>query len=83
MSHFSVLVIGSSVEEQLAPYHEFECTGKDDEFVREVDVTEEARAEYAAHESTYYQDPEGVLYPRSPPRASGTSGSGVTLPLRK
>jgi len=67
MSHFSVLVIGSSVEEQLAPYHEFECTGKDDRFVQEVDVTEKARAEYDAHESTYYQDPEGVLHPQFTP----------------
>lgn len=39
MSHFSVLVIGPDVEGQLAPFHEFECTGTDDEFVQEIDKT--------------------------------------------
>lgn len=47
MSHFTVLVIGPDPEKQLAPYHEFECTGRDDEYVVDVDVTEELRAEYA------------------------------------
>lgn len=37
MSHFSVLVIGDNVEAQLAPYHEFECTGDDNEYVVEVE----------------------------------------------
>lgn len=46
MSHFSVLVIGENVEAQLAPFHEFECTGVDDQHVQTVDVTEEARKEY-------------------------------------
>lgn len=46
MSHFSVLVIGENPERQLAPYHEFECTGVNDEFVQEIDRTEEVRAEY-------------------------------------
>jgi hypothetical protein len=41
MSHFSVLVIGENVEAQLQPYHEFECTGTNDEFVQDVDVTSE------------------------------------------
>jgi hypothetical protein len=41
MSHFSVLVIGDDVEGQLAPYHEFECTGINDEYVEDVDITEE------------------------------------------
>lgn len=43
MSHFSVLVIGDNVERQLQPFHEFECTGFNDEFVQDVDVTEECR----------------------------------------
>lgn len=43
MSHFSVFVIGEDAEKQLAPYHEFECTGVDDEYVQDVDVTEECR----------------------------------------
>lgn len=41
MSHFSVLVIGENPEQQLAPYHEFECTGDDNEFVQNVDITAE------------------------------------------
>lgn len=43
MSHFAVLVVGE-VEHNLAPFHEFECTGTDNEFVQDVDQTEEARA---------------------------------------
>lgn len=42
MSHFSVLVIGPEVEKQLQPFHEFECTGTNDEFVQEIDRTAEA-----------------------------------------
>lgn len=41
MSHFSVLVVGEDVKYQLAPFHEFECTGRDDEFIKDVDITQE------------------------------------------
>lgn len=41
MSHFTVMVIGENPEEQLAPFHEYECTGRDDEFVIDVDCTNE------------------------------------------
>lgn len=41
MSHFSVLVIGDQIEAQLAPFHEFECTGCDDQYVQNVDMTKE------------------------------------------
>ncbi|MGG4604333.1 hypothetical protein ACLPHM_06015 [Paenalcaligenes sp. Me131] len=44
MSHFAVLVIGPNVKEQLQPYHEFECTGEDDQYVQDVDITEECRS---------------------------------------
>jgi hypothetical protein len=37
MSHFAVLVIGPNVEKQLQPFHQFECTGVDDEYVIEVE----------------------------------------------
>lgn len=51
MSHFSVMVVHSgeeqAVETALAPYHEFECTGIDDEFVQDIDRTEKVLAEYA------------------------------------
>lgn len=43
MSHFTVLVIGENIERQLQPFHEFECTGIDDEFVQEVDITAEVQ----------------------------------------
>ncbi len=46
MSHFSVLVIGENIESQLQPFHEFECTGTDDQFVQDIDETEEKRKEY-------------------------------------
>lgn len=50
MSHFSVLVIGDNVEDQLAPYHEFECTGEDNEYVQNVNITDEVIERY--YEST-------------------------------
>lgn len=45
MSHFSVIVVGEDYEKQLAPYHEFECTGIVDEFVQDVDKTDEVKEE--------------------------------------
>lgn len=39
MSHFTVLVVGPEPEKQLAPYHEFECTGADNEYVQDIDIT--------------------------------------------
>jgi len=62
MSHFSVLVIGDNVEEQLAPFHQFECTGQDDEYVKDVDDTEEMREEFNTHITTRYKDPDGNLH---------------------
>ena len=46
MSHFTVLVIGNDPEAQLQPFHEFECTGVSDQYVQNVNVTDEARAVY-------------------------------------
>lgn len=57
MSHFAVTVIlpptapdlvDDAIVAALRPFHEFECTGTDDEFVQDVDVTEELRADFAA-----------------------------------
>lgn len=62
MSHFTVLVVGDDVEKALAPFHEYECTGEDNEYVVEVDQTEEARAEYAKATERRYKDPEGNLH---------------------
>lgn len=41
MSHFPVLVIGNNPEELLQPYHEYECTGCNDEYVQDIDITDE------------------------------------------
>jgi hypothetical protein len=41
MSHFTVMVFGDDVEAQLAPFHQFECTGENDEYVIDEDVTED------------------------------------------
>ncbi|NUF50503.1 hypothetical protein [Gilliamella sp. ESL0250] len=41
MSHFAVLVIGENPEAQLAPFHEFESTGKNDQYVQDIDITED------------------------------------------
>ena len=55
MSHFTVLVVTSSkptdkvLEKALMPFHEFECTGFD-QYVVDVDDTEELREQY--HERT-------------------------------
>jgi hypothetical protein len=62
MSHFTVLVIGRNPEEQLAPYHEFESTGRDDEYVKDVDITETARAAFAEATACRYRDPGGALH---------------------
>jgi hypothetical protein len=62
MSHYSVLVVGTNVEEQLAPYHEFECTGTDDQYVQDLDKTKEAREEYESRTETRYKDPKGDLH---------------------
>lgn len=48
MSHFSVLVVGNNVDEQLLPYHEFECTGLD-EYIVDVDETEKYLKDYEKH----------------------------------
>lgn len=73
MSHFAVIVIGPDFEKQLAPYHEFECTGTVDEYVQSVDETEERRKEFeeatetvvrladgtfvSAYDDRFYRDP--------------------------
>lgn len=62
MSHFTVLVIGPDPERQLAPFHEFECTGNDNQFVKDVDQTEQIKAEYVAATTTRLIDQDGKLH---------------------
>lgn len=54
MSHFTVLVVTEDGSEEqmtteLKPYHEFECTGLDDEYVQDIDITGMARRDHAKH----------------------------------
>lgn len=46
MSHFTVMVIGDNPEDQLAPYHEFECTGQNDQYIQEIDETQDYKEGY-------------------------------------
>src|ERR1700675_2759735 len=62
MSHYGGLVIGVNAEEQLAPYHEYESTGNDDQYVKEIDQTEEARTAFATATTSRYKDTEGNLH---------------------
>lgn len=62
MSHYAVAVFtkkGQSVDELLAPYHEFECTGIVDEYVHNIDYLHEAKKEYEAYEKTMLIDDNG------------------------
>ena len=62
MTHFTVLVVGPNPEQQLAPFHEFECTGKNDQYVQNVDVTEELRGEFASSTENCLRAPDGTLH---------------------
>lgn len=47
----------ADLEMQLAPFHEFECTGYDDEYVQEIDETEEVLGRFAQYQSEGSRDP--------------------------
>lgn len=50
MSHYTCIVIGPNPEGQLAPYHEFECTGNNDAYVQDIDRDlDEIHADYEKH----------------------------------
>lgn len=53
MSHFTVMVIGENPEALLQPFHEYECTGIEDEFVVFVPADENIEEEYKEHEDDY------------------------------
>lgn len=61
MSHFAVMVIGKDVEKQLQPFHEFECTGIDDQYVQDIDKTDELREAYKKDKQKCLRSPEGKL----------------------
>lgn len=62
MSHFCVFVIGEGVASILQPFHEFECTDIDDQYIVDKDVTEDARTAYAEAKEVRLRDPEGALH---------------------
>lgn len=72
MSHFSITVaipanqlaaaggdLSVAIEPMLAPFHEFECTGRNDQYVSDVDDTEELRADYATNTTQVIRAPDG------------------------
>ncbi len=61
MSHFAVLVAGKDPEALLAPFHEFECTGQDDEYVKDIDITESARSEFDQAKKLVIKAPDGTV----------------------
>lgn len=67
MSHFSVAVITQNGTEEeidaaLMPFHEFECTGEDNEYVKNVEEIDKVRAEYEKHTTRMYRDPDGNFH---------------------
>lgn len=62
MSHFSVMVIGENVDAQLGPFHEFECTGRDDRYVQDVNEFDEMSQEYNTKTMNRLRDPQGNLH---------------------
>lgn len=66
MSHMAVLVNTQTLDESelervLQPYHEFECTGIEDEFVQTIDETDVRRAEYLKNTTRVYRFPDGTV----------------------
>ena len=60
MSHFAVLVVGD-VDYNMAPFHEFECDGIDDEFIKDIDTTEECKESYRLHLEKYPEETKKEL----------------------
>jgi hypothetical protein len=68
MSHFSVIVATREypteavLRHELQPFHEFECTGVDDEFVRDIDETDRLRKDWETDTTRRLRDPQGGLH---------------------
>ncbi len=68
MSHFALLVVTNTNSEDelnaaLAPFHEFECTGLDDQYVVDVDITDEYLKMFNEETKPFYVSPTGERYP--------------------
>ena len=70
MSHFTTMVIlnghldptHENIAAALQPFHEFECTGTDDQYVQDIDILEEAKEKFAVATATLIlQRPDGTL----------------------
>jgi len=64
MSHFTTIVFSKTgteleIELLMAPYHEFECTGINDEYVQDVDITEKALKAYNTRTTEVVVFPDG------------------------
>jgi len=53
MSHFTVMIIGNDPEVLLQPFHEYECTGIEDEYVKFVPAEEDLEEEFKDHKDDY------------------------------
>lgn len=68
MSHFAVLVITDQepthevLSAALQPFHEYECTGIDDQYVVDVDVTDEVEQGFAKYTYRRWVDAAGVKH---------------------
>ena len=65
MSHFSVLVVTENpdqVADALQPFHEFECTGEDDQYVVEIDMTKQVLEEFDTETVDCLRDSLGNLH---------------------
>lgn len=70
MSHFAVIVVTTNrptdenglLDEQLQRFHEFECTGTDDQYIQDIDQTQQLREEYETAKADRLRDPAGGLH---------------------
>lgn len=67
MSHFSVIVVTKEepsadvLAAALQPFHEFECTGIDDQYIQDIDITDEAVQGYLEGDASMMKTPSGDL----------------------
>ena len=68
MSHMAVAVITKEpptndvLHKHLQPFHDFGCTGINDEYVQDINVTDAYREEFNNATRTFYKSPDGKLY---------------------
>lgn len=67
MSHFVVMAVTKTQQEEelkaaLQPFHEYECTGIQDQYVEFVDCHDEIVEAWAKETSRAYRSPNGTIY---------------------